>query len=88
MDKTTRFTLREIYEAAATYCPDMKYKTLYDRFRKAKAAGLLPESATLSSLTWEQARVLLQKKPRPLQTKPRPQAISILRKALKDDGIF
>ena len=88
MDKTTRFTLREIFEAAVTYCPEMKYKTLYGRFMKMRKRGELPETATVNSLTWEQGRIILRAQTRAHQAKPRKEAITILRKALKDDGIF
>ena len=88
MDKHQRFTLREIYEAAAAYQPDLRYKTLYFRMLKMKQRGELPESANVNNLTWEQGRMILRIPTRTRQDKPRKEAISILRKALKDDGIF
>ena len=87
MDKTTRFTLREIYEAAAPYRPELKYKNLYYRFNRMKKAGILPESATVNNLTWEQGRMILQRQPRTRQEKPRQEAVAILRQQMRNDGL-
>lgn len=87
MDKTTRFTLREIYEAAVTYQPTLRYKTLYFRFNKMKKRGELPESATINCLTWEQGRLLLMVPTRVCQKKPRQEAINLLRQQMRNDGL-
>lgn len=87
MDKHQRFTLREIYEAAATYQPNLTYKSLYYRFSKMKSRGDLPESATINNLTWEQGRKILQVKARIQQRKPRQEAINLLRQQMRNDGL-
>ena len=87
MDKTTRFTLREIYEAAAAYQPELVYRNLYFRFNKLKKAGILPESATVNNLTWEQGRMILQRPARVHQDKPRQEAVAILRQQMRNDGL-
>lgn len=88
MNKTTRFTLRELWEAAVTYQPDLRYKTVYYRFNTMKKNGELPEDATAKSLTWEHGKAILRRRANVQQGAPRQQAVAILRKAMKDDGIF
>lgn len=87
MDKTTRFTLREIYEAAVAYQPELRYKTLYFRMMKMKQRGELPESANVNNLTWEQGRMILRIPTRTRQDKPRQEAVAILRQQMRNDGL-
>jgi len=87
MDSTMRFSLREIYEAAKAAQPQLTYQKLYGRYKNAKKAGRLPQTASKESLTWEQARALLQIRPKNKSPKPRSEAVSILRKAIRDDGL-
>lgn len=87
MDKTTRFTLREIWEAAAAYQPELKYNSIYYRYNRLKKAGILPETATVNSLTWEQGRMILQRTARTHQNKPRQEAVAILRQQMRNDGL-
>lgn len=88
MDTTRRYTLREVYEAAAAYDPDITYKVLYFRLYDLRKRGKLPKSATADSLTWEQARMILLIQRRRKQGEPRKEAVSVLRSAMRTDGIY
>ncbi len=87
MDKTTRFTLREVYEAAATYIPGLTYKQTYNTFMSLKKSGALPKSASVNSLTWEQARMIVDRRRRPRQAPARQEAVNILRQYIRTYGL-
>lgn len=86
MDKHQRFTLREVYEAALTYKPGLTYATLYNRLNYLRRHGKLPPTATTSSLTWEQVRLILSMR-RAERRQPRQAAVNILRQQMRNDGL-
>lgn len=86
MDKDTRFTLKEVLEAAKATQPSLTYKTLYGRFRMLRQRGVLPENADAASLTWAQAREILRVKRR-VRVKCRKEAVAILRQQMRNDGL-
>ena len=88
MDKSARFTLKEVHEAMIMEGKEIKYKTLYTRFQTLKRRRIIPENTKPSGLTYEDVKALVAFKARSTGKQTRKEAINSLRLNLKNDGFF
>lgn len=86
MDKATKFTLREAYEALGKDL-GLTYNQLYQRFANLRKTGKLPAGTTVDALTYEQIKLILfyRKQDR---NQVRPDAVAVLRAQLKTDALL
>ena len=88
MDKSARFSLKEVQEAMAQEGKEIKYQTLYTRFRSLMRRRVIPDGTRPGSLSYDDAKALITFKARTTGRQTRKEAINTLRLNLKNDGFF